>query len=117
MTKKIVFRGREYPENWPEIRAAVLERAGHRCEWCGAKNHEAHPRTGSRVVLTTAHVYNMDPMDVDLANLAALCQRCHLTHDAGQHQRTAKGIEPSNTRQTPLYKTLAVRKPREVPRE
>lgn len=27
-----------YPENWPEIRAAVLARAGHRCERCKAQN-------------------------------------------------------------------------------
>jgi hypothetical protein len=29
-----------YPPNWPEIRSAVLERAGHRCEACGKPNHQ-----------------------------------------------------------------------------
>lgn len=30
-----------YPKDWPAIRAAILERAGHRCEWpgCGVHNH------------------------------------------------------------------------------
>lgn len=28
-----------YPENWPEIRAAILERAGHRCEHRDAPAH------------------------------------------------------------------------------
>lgn len=28
-----------YPKNWREIRARILERAGHRCELCGVKNY------------------------------------------------------------------------------
>jgi 5-methylcytosine-specific restriction endonuclease McrA len=27
-----------YPANWKEIRAAILERAGHKCEQCNAAN-------------------------------------------------------------------------------
>ena len=30
---------RRYPANWKQLRAAVLERAGHRCENCGVGNH------------------------------------------------------------------------------
>lgn len=30
---------RRYPSNWPEIRALVLERAGHVCERCGIPNY------------------------------------------------------------------------------
>ena len=26
---------KRYPKNWPAIRAAILERAAHRCEFCG----------------------------------------------------------------------------------
>lgn len=29
-----------YPHNWKEIRAAILHRAGHKCEFCGVQNHE-----------------------------------------------------------------------------
>jgi 5-methylcytosine-specific restriction endonuclease McrA len=29
-----------YPENWAEIRANILKRAGDRCEFCGIPNHE-----------------------------------------------------------------------------
>ena len=41
--------------------------------------------TGSRVVLTVAHVYDHSPENVTPGNLAALCQRCHLRHDAKYH--------------------------------
>lgn len=32
-----------YPKDWQERRQAVLERAGHCCEFCGARNYEPHP--------------------------------------------------------------------------
>ena len=93
--KRHVFRGREYPANWSDLRAAVLKRGGNRCEWCGAENHKPHPRTKSMVVLTTAHVYQKTPDAVDLENLAALCQRCHLGHDAHQHVQRQRGVHPT----------------------
>lgn len=81
----------EYPPNWfSELRPAVLERAGHCCEGgpdypaCRAHNHELHPVTGSRVVLTIAHM-DHDKTNNALENLRALCQRCHLRHDLWQH--------------------------------
>lgn len=40
----------------------------------------------TRVVLASAHL-NHDPRDNRLRNLAALCQRCHMRHDAGEHRR------------------------------
>ncbi|MFZ1643743.1 MAG: hypothetical protein WAV07_20385 [Candidatus Contendobacter sp.] len=77
-----------YPANWKAIRAAILERAGHRCEFCHAANHQPHPITGSRVVLTIAHL-DHTPEHNDPANLRALCQRCHLAYDAHHHAKTA----------------------------
>lgn len=38
------------------------------------------------VVLASAHL-NHDPGDNRPGNLAALCQRCHLTHDRQEHRR------------------------------
>lgn len=73
-------RGR-YPAQWLEVRERLLERAKHCCEWCGAKNYEPHPKTGSKVVLTLAHVYDKRPEAIDDANLAMLCQKCHNRHD------------------------------------
>lgn len=74
-----------YAENWlSEIRPAILQRAGNRCEFCGVPNYTYHPETGSRVVLTIAHL-NHDIHDNRPENLAALCQKCHNTHDG--HKR------------------------------
>lgn len=36
---------KRYPKNWKELRAAVLERAGNKCEQCCAPNHETVYRT------------------------------------------------------------------------
>ena len=89
----------KYPDNWQGIREVVLLRAGGSwhdprigasCEWCGAENWKPHPETGSKVVLTIAHLKDPNPMNVDYNNLAALCQKCHNTYDAPmrlQHRR------------------------------
>lgn len=49
-----------YPKNWKQIRAAILDRAGNRCEFCGVENHtyRLNPKTGqqARIVLTIAHL-------------------------------------------------------------
>ena len=41
---------------------------------CAAVNHQPHPETGSRVVLTTAHL-NHDPSCGDLEQLRHMCQQ------------------------------------------
>jgi len=74
-------------QTWRNVRERVLDRAGNRCEGspaypdCRAKNYEAHPVTGSRVILTVAHM-DHDPANNDMRNLRAWCQRCHNTWDA-----------------------------------
>ena len=71
-----------YPPDWPQISARIrFERAANRCEWCGAANYWPHPETGSRVILTVAHL-DHDPRNNADDNLAALCQKCHNTYDA-----------------------------------
>ncbi len=81
------FDKSRYPANWSEISRRIRERDGNKCKWCGAENHQPHPVTGSKVVLTVAHILNEDPMDVREENLAALCQRCHNTFDAPMRVR------------------------------
>jgi 5-methylcytosine-specific restriction endonuclease McrA len=70
-----------YPKDWKAISLAVRKRAGHRCEQCDAENGQPHPVTGSRVVLTVAHLDHMPENCAD-DNLKAWCQLCHNTYDA-----------------------------------
>jgi hypothetical protein len=86
-----------YPPNWKtEIRPRILARAGNRCEGspaypdCRAENGQPHPATGSRVVLTIAHLD--DPIeDVRDENLMAWCQRCHLNYDRARRRKADGG--------------------------
>ena len=101
-----------YPADWPEISRAVKDRAGWRCECTGecgrpaehlgpdpieredmpavrCVNHHGVPAygTGSRVVLTTAHLDHV-PENCDPDNLRAMCQGCHLHYDRAHHAET-----------------------------
>lgn len=78
-----------YPKDWKAISLRIRkERAGDKCEWCPAENGKPHPETGSKVVLTVAHL-DHQPENCDDDNLAALCQKCHNGYDAKER---AKGI-------------------------
>lgn len=92
-----------YPPDWAEISLAIKTRARWRCECLGecgrpashldadarCRNHHNRPAylTGSRVVLTTAHLDHV-PEHCDPDNLRAMCQGCHLAYDAEHHART-----------------------------
>lgn len=82
------FHAERYPDNWPEISRQARERAGWRCEFCGAVQGEPNPETGARVVLTVAHL-DHDGMNCAPGNLRALCQACHLRYDARLHAQNA----------------------------
>ncbi len=80
----------KYPQNWKsEIRPAILARAGHCCEFCGVGNYQPHPITGSKVILTIAHL-DHDTTNNNYNNLKALCQKCHLSYDAQLHAQHAR---------------------------
>lgn len=71
-----------YPDDWDEIAHRIKTRAGWECEACGTP-HGPPPH-----ILTVDHVVDHDPGNVADANLAALCQRCHLRR---------QGIRPAPT--------------------
>lgn len=88
----------KYPDDWWKISYEIrANRAGWKCEKCGAEAHKAHPITGSIVVLTVAHLGiakpdgtpgdKYDTMDCRPENLMAMCQRCHLAFDQKDHIR------------------------------
>ena len=51
---------------------------------CRAENYQPHPFTGSKVILTTAHL-DHNKNNNRFNNLKRLCQRCHLKHDIYDH--------------------------------
>lgn len=54
---------------------------------CPAMNRQPHPVTGSKVVLTVAHLDHQPEHCAD-DNLRAMCQRCHLAYDRDHHAAT-----------------------------
>ena len=102
-----------YPSDWKSaIRPSILARAGNRCEGspdfpdCRAANHEPHPDTGSRVVLTIAHL-DHQPENCEPENLRAWCQRCHLRYDLGHHLMTRRKTRDANVGQRWLFTEAA----------
>lgn len=79
-----------YPKDWKQTRARILTRANNRCEWpaCGVANYSKHPLTGSKVVLTIAHL-DHTPEHCDESNLRAWCQMHHLRYDQEHHMANA----------------------------
>ncbi|AXF51582.1 HNH endonuclease [Mycobacterium phage Constella] len=91
---------KRYPPDWREISQRIrFVRAAGRCECegeCGRGTHQGRcPNrhgepaygTGSRVVLTTAHL-NHIPEDCRDENLRAMCNGCHLHYDKDHHAAT-----------------------------
>lgn len=89
-----------YPPEWADISKSIrFDRAGGRCECegeCGRGTHDGRcPNrhgepaygTGSRVVLTTAHL-DHTPEHCDPENLRAMCQGCDLHYDRDHHAET-----------------------------
>jgi len=103
-----------YPKDWKAISLRIRnERAESRCEClgecgqdhdgrCDAINYEPHPQTGSKVILTVAHLDHV-PENCDPSNLKAMCQRCHLTYDAAHHKRTAYATRKAAARTADLF--------------
>lgn len=70
-----------YPKDWKTISLNVRESSGLKCEFCLAEHGKPHPITGSKVVLTVAHL-DHTPENCERSNLKALCQKCHNSYDA-----------------------------------
>lgn len=97
-----------YPVYWRVLSGFIRwSRARAQCEWCGAVHGCPHPVTGSRVVLTTAHVHDHRPEMDRPDNLAALCQRCHLGHDRPRHMERAAITRASKRGQPDMFGATA----------
>lgn len=115
MPKRRAVDMSKYPANWRQISQSIRERAGNKCEWCGIPNHSSIHRLKldpvtwilhdeweqlgeadkalygkvSKIFLTVSH-YDHDTTHNDPSNLNALCNRCHLNHDAVYHAQNAR---------------------------
>jgi hypothetical protein len=87
-----------YPKHWPAISKRIRARSGGRCECsgqcgrhlgkrCPAMVALPHPVTGSRVILSAAHL-DHSTGEVSDSMLAAMCQWCHLRYDLKQRLLT-----------------------------
>ena len=87
---------KRYPPRkvWQAMVEAARARGGDRCECdgrcgldheggrCGALNHQPHPTTGSRVVLTLAHEHGVPLEETSIDRMFHACQQCHNRYDA-----------------------------------
>lgn len=85
-----------YPKDWKALSARIrfvravgrceckgecgLDHSRHICGRCPAIHGKLHPDTGSKVVLTVAHLDHI-PENCGGDNLKAMCQRCHNRYD------------------------------------
>ena len=108
-----------YPKDWKVISQRIrFDRAQGRCECageCGRNTHEdrcpnvhggAAYGTGSRVILTTAHL-NHTPEDCGDDNLRAMCQGCHLHYDREHHAETRRATLEAERAQFALWGDVA----------
>ena len=95
----------DYPPNWKELSNEIrFKRAQGRCECegeCGLHRTTPGPRrcterhehlakwARGKVVLTTAHLCQCDPLCGNPEHLKAMCNRCHLRVDVDLHVRNA----------------------------
>ncbi|MEZ0607873.1 hypothetical protein ACAW74_05115 [Fibrella sp. WM1] len=78
---------KKYPRKWRKISYFIrFVRAKGKCEECGAKHGEPHPKTGTEVELHTAHL-DHNPANCSFFNLKSLCHVCHLAHDRRDNWR------------------------------
>lgn len=104
--------GGTHSKEWKAFRAELIERAGNRCEGtpqfpdCRAENGGAHPVTGSKVVLTIAHM-DHDESHSDPDRCRALCQKCHLTWDSKHHAKNAAARRRRNSPQIDMEEILS----------
>ncbi len=102
-----------YPKEWKAMVAQAAARSGGRCECdgkcgidheggrCEARNGEAHPVTGSKVVLTLAHEHGVPLEETCIKRMFHACQRCHNRYDAPM--RRAGIRERAFADQIPLF--------------
>lgn len=93
---------KKYPKNWEQMSLACREAANWRCEECGIAENEwrAGEQRIYQVKLQAAHL-DHDPWNPN-PRLKALCQDCHLKHDAPENGKKANRARKQNIRKAML---------------
>lgn len=111
---------KDYHPQWKQISKGIIEnRAGNKCELCGAPNGKdvVRPIKGfegnykypwrtyqyykpaeerkTKIILTVHHIDNNKENNADL-NLIALCQHCHLRLDLAKHINNRRNRHTKN---------------------
>ena len=71
---------------WDEQASTWRNGRGRALRRLSPPNRLGQPIQSTRVFLACAHV-DHDPANNRFRNLKALCQRCHMLHDRGEHRR------------------------------
>lgn len=90
-----------YPKTWKQMVADARVRSGNRCEClgqcgldhggrCDALNGQPNPRTGSKVVLTLAHMHGVPLEETSIERMFHACQQCHNKYDAPMRREGIK---------------------------
>lgn len=89
-----------YPPNWAAISRHIrFVRDKGKCKRCGAVHGKPHPITGSKVVLTVAHL-DHNPENCADTNLESMCQKCHNDYDK-EHRKETRNKGKVNHLQQP----------------
>lgn len=106
---------KDYPKDWKsKIRPDILKRDGNCCKFCGVENGRVIHRHGvginewiywpegmeseswtldglksTLIVLTIMHL-DHNTQNNDYENLAAACQKCHLSYDKNHHKENSR---------------------------
>lgn len=106
---KLYPGGGTHSKEWKAFRASLLDRASNACEGtpmhpdCRAPNGGKHPETGSKVVLTIAHM-DHDESHADPERCRALCNRCHNAWDADHRRKNRAETLRAKKAETDLFK-------------
>lgn len=93
-----------YPENWDQIRAQILERAGNRCEFCGLENYaEGHrDKAGEWYSLERIEMLKakgLDPFEGTRAlNFTSCKKRIKIVLTIAHLDHTPENNDPANLR-------------------
>lgn len=91
----------KYPSDWKLIRSAILDRAGHRCEQCGAPNLETIARATDAYMVEDGRVFDAEtgePRGVARGSEFPALRFVRVVLTVAHLDHTPSNCDPSNLR-------------------